>query len=46
LGENKVGNRAENIKYVSTDENLKKSPHLFILQFYTLLKMYGYAKLC
>jgi len=32
LGENKTGYPAENIKFVSTDENLKKSPHFFTLQ--------------
>jgi len=26
-------------KYVSTDENFQKSPHLFALRFYILLKM-------
>jgi len=33
LRENKTGYRAENIKFVSTDENLKKSIHLFTLHF-------------
>jgi len=33
LGENKTGYHAENIKFVSTDENFKKSPHLFTLLF-------------
>jgi len=28
LEENKTGYRAENIKFVFTDENFKKSPHL------------------
>jgi len=27
FGENNTGYRAENIKFVSTDENFKKSPH-------------------
>jgi len=40
-----TGYRAENIKFVSTDENLKKSPHLFTLLCYTLLIMYCHAKL-
>jgi len=31
----------------STDENIKKSPHFFILPFHTLLIMYCcYAKQC
>jgi len=46
LGENKTGYRTENIKFVSTDENLKKSPHLYTLRFYTILKMYCHAKQC
>ena len=46
LGENKTGYRAENAKFVCSDENLKKSPHLFTLIFYTLLIMYCYAKQC
>jgi len=33
-------------KFVSTDENLKKSPHSFTLHLYTLLKMYRHAKPC
>ena len=32
LGENKTGYRAENIIF-STDDNFKKSPHLFTLLF-------------
>ena len=43
LGENKTGYRAENIKFISTDQNLKKNPHLFTLHIYTLLKMYCHA---
>jgi len=39
VGENKTGYRAKNIKFVSTDDNFKKSLYLFILMFYTLLKM-------
>jgi len=46
LGENKTGYRAENIKFLSTDENLKKSPRLFTFHLYTLLKMYCHAKQC
>jgi len=45
-GENKTGYHAENIKIVSTNENFKKSPRLFTLHFYALLKMYCYAKQC
>jgi len=33
LGENKSGYRAENNKFVSTYQNLKKSPHWFTLHF-------------
>ena len=44
VGENKTGYRAENKKFVLTDENFKKSPHLLTLLFYTLLIMYCYAK--
>jgi len=33
LGEHNTGYRAENIKFVSTDENFKRSPHLFMLIF-------------
>ena len=36
-GENKTGYHAENIKFVSTNKNFKKSPHKFTLLFYTLL---------
>jgi len=46
LGENKTGYCVENIKFVSTDDNFKKSPHAFTLLYYTLLKMYCYAKQC
>jgi len=45
LGENETGYHAENIKFVSTGENLKKSPHLFVLHSYTLLKIYYHAML-
>jgi len=34
LGENKTGYRAEYIKFVSTEENLKKSPRLFTVVLY------------
>jgi len=44
FGENKTGYRAQNIKFVSTDENFKKSSRLFTLLFYALLVMYCYAK--
>jgi len=44
LGENKTGYCAENLKFVSTNENFKKNPHLFTFLFYTLLIMYCYAK--
>ena len=33
LGANKTGYFAENIKFVSTEENFKKSPHLYTLLF-------------
>jgi len=33
LGENKTGYHPENIKFVSTDENFKKSPHLLTCFF-------------
>jgi len=33
LGENKTGCRAENIRFFSTDDTFKKSPHLFTLIF-------------
>jgi len=33
LGVNKTVYRAENIEFLSTDENFKKSPHLFALTF-------------
>jgi len=46
LGENTADYRAEYIKFVSTDENLKKSRQLFTLHFYSLLKMYCRAKQC
>jgi len=46
LGEYKTGYRAENIKFLSTDENLKKSPHLLTMHFYTILKMHSDAKQC
>jgi len=47
LGENKTGYSVENIRFVSTDENLKKSPHLFTsLLIYSFLIMYCYAKQC
>ena len=38
FGEYKIDYRAENIKFVSTNENFKKSPHLSTLLIYTLLK--------
>jgi len=41
-----TGYRADNIKFVSTDENFKKSPRLFTLIFYTLLKMHCCVKQC
>jgi len=44
LGEHKTGYRAVNIKFAFTNENLMKSPHLFTLHFYTLMKMYRHAK--
>jgi len=40
LEESKTHCRAENIEFVSTNENLKQSPHLFTLHFYSLLKIY------
>jgi len=43
LGENKTGYRAENIKFVSTDENFKRSPHLFTLLF---IPSYFYLNQC
>jgi len=42
--ENKASYGAENIKFVSKDQNVKKSPHLFILIFYTLLKVYCHVR--
>jgi len=41
--ENKTGYHAENIKFVSTDENPKKSPHFYIVFLY-LPEMYCHAK--
>jgi len=34
-----TGHIVENIKFLSTDKNLKKSPDLLTLHFYTLLKI-------
>jgi len=34
-----TGHIVENIKFLSTDNNLKKSPDLLTLHFYTLLKI-------
>jgi len=45
LGENKTGYRGENTKFVSINENFK-SPHLFALLFYALLKICCHAKHC
>jgi len=45
LEENKTGYLAEN-RVFSTEENFKKSPHLFCIAFYTLLIMYCYVKQC
>jgi len=34
LGDNKTGYCVENIKFISTDKNLKKQLHLFTMHFY------------
>jgi len=44
LGKSKTCYCAENIKIVSTNENLKKCSHLIALNFYVFIKMYRHAK--